>query len=525
MLNALGLRLRGSSTSEDARSAAAPATTPPAPPADGGPPAQPSNAPSASAAGAEIVALTASGEVGAIEAKTASSLITMASVRAGELPPAADGATRTPLEVVAVVDVSGSMAGAKMSLMKEALSFVVQKGLQAGDSLGIVTFASDVDVDLKLTQMDARGKKDAQRVVDALHTKGQTNLSGGLLQGLDMVAQRAKGRGWRGGASASAAGGVTRSIILFTDGMANLGITDTPRIVAAAKQALPAIGSGCAIFTFGFGSEHNEDMLRALSEAAPGGQYFFTKSAEEIPVAFADALGGLVSVVAQNAELRIAPTAPGVRIERLLGSSGYAHELKADGSELVVKLGDLYAEDEKDLLCAVGVPALSGGAQHDEAREHVRLSLRYFDVPRGAFATVEATLALARPEAAPAEQAPNSALEVQRNRIAAAEALDAATKMADEGRLDAGRELLKAAQQQLKESPVADAELCASLAQELEEISDKYQNEQMYRAEGRRGTKMAMQTHMVQRSAMASGAAYEKKSKKAMKGAWFSGGS
>eukprot|EP00307_Rebecca_sp_RCC1486_P002641 CAMPEP_0119412232 /NCGR_PEP_ID=MMETSP1335-20130426/4735_1 /TAXON_ID=259385 /ORGANISM="Chrysoculter rhomboideus, Strain RCC1486" /LENGTH=506 /DNA_ID=CAMNT_0007436953 /DNA_START=62 /DNA_END=1582 /DNA_ORIENTATION=+ len=501
MLNALSLRLRGSSARATG-SESAPAT-------DLTPPHQPSSS-------NELVTLSASGEVGAVAASNASSVLAMASVRAGEPP--ASSTNRTPLELVAVADVSGSMSGEKMTLMKEALSFVVKQGLQAGDSFGLVTFASEVDVELKVTSMDVAGKKQAQRMIDGLHTKGQTNLSGGLLQGLDLLAGRSKAAG------TGAARAVTRSVILFTDGMANVGITETGHVVAAAHQALPAIDGGCSIFTFGFGSSHNEDMLRALSEVSPGGQYFFTKTAEEIPVAFADALGGLVSVVAQNVELRIAPGAPGVRVERLLGADGYAHELAPDGSALLIKLGDLYAEDEKDLLVSLHIPAIGDEDAHDEARPQLALSLRYFDVSSTAYATVDTTLALARPKEAPTTQEPNEALEVQRHRVHTAEALDRASKMADAGELEAGRALLNQIKKEVACSPVAaskeHSKTCEQLVLELETISEKYESRAAYESEGRFNSKMACQTHMVQRSAMGSGAVYEKKSKLRMKEAW-----
>ena len=50
------------------------------------------------------------------------------------IAPASEAAARQPLEVIAVVDRSGSMRGEKMDRMRSTLSFLVEKGLQSDDS-------------------------------------------------------------------------------------------------------------------------------------------------------------------------------------------------------------------------------------------------------------------------------------------------------------------------------------------------------------------------------------------------------
>ena len=118
--------------------------------------------------------------------------------------------TRLPLEIVAVVDRSGSMHGAKIAVMKQTLSFLVSKGLQSGDSLAMVSFDDTVETRLPLSTMDAGGKSRAIEAINALQPGRTTNLSGGLLQGIDLL-QRAP----------LPTGGSTRAVLLFTDGIAN----------------------------------------------------------------------------------------------------------------------------------------------------------------------------------------------------------------------------------------------------------------------------------------------------------------
>lgn len=67
------------------------------------------------------------------------------------------------------------------------------------------------------------------------------------------------------------------------------------------------------VHTFGYGADHSPDMLQQIA-AAGCGTYYYIKSEEDIPKAFADAIGGLLSVAAQNVSVEFTP-APGVRVE------------------------------------------------------------------------------------------------------------------------------------------------------------------------------------------------------------------
>ena len=74
--------------------------------------------------------------------------------------------------------------------MKQTLNLLVTRsGLQAQDKLGIVVFDHNVQIVLPLTSMDQAGRAKAKAAIDAVCVGGQTNLSGGLMQGLQMLCQ------------------------------------------------------------------------------------------------------------------------------------------------------------------------------------------------------------------------------------------------------------------------------------------------------------------------------------------------
>lgn len=64
------------------------------------------------------------------------------------------------------------------------------------------------------------------------------------------------------------------SVLLFTDGLANYGVTTVTALVPAMNAMLEKVRSPCTVFTFGFGADHSEKMLRSLADAARGFYYY-----------------------------------------------------------------------------------------------------------------------------------------------------------------------------------------------------------------------------------------------------------
>jgi uncharacterized protein YegL len=192
---------------------------------------------------------------------------------------------RAPIDVVCVIDVSGSMEGEKLSLVKKTLQFMIQQ-LTSTDRLALITFDTRVTVEFAFVGMDQFGKKRASGKVDGLSAGTSTNFSGGLFQAFQLIKDRKDPND-------------VCSILLFTDGLANHGITKTPDILRAMdKMDLKSSN----LFTFGFGKDHDANMLRPIAEAGHG-LYYYIEKEDEIPNSFADCIGGLLSVVAQNIKL------------------------------------------------------------------------------------------------------------------------------------------------------------------------------------------------------------------------------
>ncbi|XP_066311500.1 probable E3 ubiquitin-protein ligase WAVH2 [Miscanthus floridulus] len=122
-------------------------------------------------------------------------------------PVTAEASTRASLDLVTVLDVSGSMRGSKLALLKQAMRFVIDH-LGPGDRLCIVAFSSGAHRIIRLTRMSDGGKASAKAAVESLVAQGSTNIRGGLRVASDVL----DGRRHRNAVA---------SVILLSDGQDN----------------------------------------------------------------------------------------------------------------------------------------------------------------------------------------------------------------------------------------------------------------------------------------------------------------
>lgn len=232
---------------------------------------------------------------------------------------------RVPLNISLVLDRSGSMSGDKIDYARKAAKFVVDQ-LSADDYLSIVNY--DDVVEVTSASQPVKNKEALKMAIDKLMDRGSTNLSGGLLEGYNQVKKTMNE-------------GFVNRVLILTDGLANQGIVEPDKLKQLVHKKYAE--DGMALSTFGLGADYDERLLTLLAETGHA-NYYFIHSADKIPSLFASELKGLLNVVAQNAIVEI-PMPGGLKCEKVYG---YPFEVK--DNKIVVKLNDLYANDEKSIL-------------------------------------------------------------------------------------------------------------------------------------------------------------------------------
>ena len=400
--------------------------------------------------------------------------------------PACPDNDRKPVDIVVVLDRSGSMGGSKLDLCKKTIQFLMGE-LSAFDRLGLVTYDTRVRTDFPLMKMDEQGKEKVENILKKIRAGSSTNLSGGLMAGIQEVQKLTR--------NDKGQPNPVRSVLMLTDGLANAGVTSTSGIVDMMKGTLQP---DVSVFTFGYGSDHNADMLRELSEVGSG-VYYFVQSVDGVSLAFADCLGGLLSVVAQNIKLECLGK-NGCKIRSI--KTRKTTNIIVPETHYEIEMGDLYGEEERDVLIEVFMPVLSSEETEFQALE---CRLRYVNVLDSSLDKVEVSGTIQRLENVPADQEPNSDISIQRNRIIAAEALEKASAEAEKGRLDEGQRLLQDALSQMKNRSAnlkskKAMEATAAMMTDINECNDSLSSIQFYNSRGKMRMKAKVQTHWLQRS-------------------------
>jgi Mg-chelatase subunit ChlD len=391
---------------------------------------------------------------------------------------------RAPVTICAAIDRSGSMKN-HLPLLKETLKFMVQQ-LRSGDKLCIITFDHEVKTELPLTAMTVSGKLQAEKAIEGVKERGHTNLSGGLLAALEALYRIPENEA-----------SLVESVLLFTDGRANVGIRAQAPLVKATSSMVGQIGRHVSVFTFGYGGEHDADLLQGVSEAG-NGLFYYIDNADSIPESFCDCLGGLLSVAAQNVRLTVR-AAEKMRLHKPLTT--YAVMEKEQHTEYEITIPDIYSEEEKCILVKVTTPG------DDLLLEPENLALasctvHYFDVlnSRPVQHRVECVIVLNPNIGTPVTSDCADDIEQHRLRCDVADTLGEANKMANRGNFAGARDLLRQTAVRVKGSRVNRQVLAVHLLETLQESLQGIQDKVTYIQHGKSVMQNYAGSHWQQRS-------------------------
>eukprot|EP00762_Andalucia_godoyi_P007499 ANDGO_07822.mRNA.1 Uncharacterized protein YfbK len=393
-----------------------------------------------------------------------------------------DKEVRAPVDIVAVLDRSGSMdSGGKLDLVKEAMHFVCTH-LRETDRISIVVYDDAVQTIAPLQYVTAAAKENLDRMIDEIATGGSTNLSGGLFEGVSIAET----------AAAAAKTGQNRvgSVFLFTDGQANVGLRSLQEIKPVLYGMLK---NGTSVMTFGFGSDHEAALLKGIAEVSKGLYYFLSK-AEDIPVAFADCMGGLLSVVAQNISLSVETVDEDVEILRIM--TKFSTQQLREKHAFKVTMQDIYAGESKNILVRVKLPKRSCSIQQDPV---LNVSISYIDVLTPAQREQSVVLKVDRGDIM---DAVNVAVDEQTNRFMVAEGLETANQLGDRGNLADAKDHLQKIKKHIMESASNQSPTTMELQNQIESIVSRMDSTRDYHDYASKAMCQIANEHAYERSAM-----------------------
>jgi Ca-activated chloride channel family protein len=216
----------------------------------------------------------------------------------GALP---EVAARPPLNLVFLIDTSGSMEDAnKLPLLKQSLSLMLSE-LRPEDQVSIVTYAGSAGMVLPPT---AAGERAA--ILSSLETLAAGGSTAGA-EGLELAYQVAEGM--------KAEGEVSR-ILLATDGDFNVGIDDPEGLEAYVAKKRE---TGTYLSVLGFGRGNLDDaIMQALAQNGNGTAAYIDTLSEARKV-LVDQLTGALFPIADDVKIQVEWNPANVAEYRLIG--------------------------------------------------------------------------------------------------------------------------------------------------------------------------------------------------------------
>ncbi|XP_047049090.1 uncharacterized protein LOC124654103 isoform X2 [Lolium rigidum] len=360
---------------------------------------------------------------------------------------------RPGLDLVAVVDVSGSMQGDKIQQVKTAMQFVIRK-LGPMDRLSVITYSDVATVlwRLQLITEDSQGK--LQDLIYKLEPSGGSNIWDGLQVGLHVLDNRSVCVG-RVAAIMLISGGKQTNV----DGI-SVNVGDVP------------------VYTFGVGADSDHVLLSLVAATSIGGTFSHVLDHDigGLTMAFSQCLAGLLTVAVQDLELMVAPVKGQSSIVRVTAGS-YPQGQVGNGpaGSVTVKFGNLYSAEVRKVIVELDLPEIQSECSAeilDVTYSHSR------SAGRMKFVASTGTLTVWRTGVNLSEEQNLTGLLREEARLQTAQMINEASFMAHWTWLDDARDKLLEAQNMLQEEE-------QSLRTELQELFQLFKTQQTYETRGR----------------------------------------
>jgi len=235
-----------------------------------------------------------------------------------------------PVDVVVVVPISSSMQGVKISLVRDALKFMVQN-LGDRDRMGLVTFGSSSGA-APLVGMTTKTWNGWSGVLASIRPVGQKSHRADVVDGanvaMDLLMQRKSNN-------------PVATILLISD--SSTSEAESVDFVVSRAEA-----AKIAIHSFGLGMTHKPDTMIELSTRTKA-SYTYVKDWMMLRECLGGCVGALQTMSHQNVKLKLRlPEGSPANFVKISGALQITK--RATGKDAEATLGDLRFGDKRDIL-------------------------------------------------------------------------------------------------------------------------------------------------------------------------------
>ena len=218
-------------------------------------------------------------------------------------------------DLICVIDVSGSMQGEKIELVKESLKILIEM-MDKNDRLALIVFENNSTIKFNLNFLTDNVKKDLINEINSINAHGGTNILSGLEKAIEILKADKK----------TAEDDRISSIILLSDGCDNY--SDEISLGESLKKLTKGSGLSFTLHTFGYGYDHDPKIMNKLASIRDG-SFFFVEDYNKVAEYFVSVLGGCISVISKKADLNVKLLNDKCAIVKTFGEDNlYSYDLK-----------------------------------------------------------------------------------------------------------------------------------------------------------------------------------------------------
>lgn len=220
-------------------------------------------------------------------------------------------------DIICVIDISGSMSGSKINLVKESLKILI-KLMDKNDRIALILFNDEAKEEFNLTFCANEKKPELNIKIDTIEAGGGTNILSGLKMAIDLlINDKEKTKNNR-----------ASSILLLSDGCDN-NLNDF-ELGQELKNLTKGKGLDFTLSTFGYGNDHDPKTMKKLASIRDG-SFFFVDNLDKVVEFFGIALGTCVSVISNKASLVVELLNKKCKIIKVFGKEYFFnHEIKSN---------------------------------------------------------------------------------------------------------------------------------------------------------------------------------------------------
>ena len=215
------------------------------------------------------------------------------------------------VDVLCIIDISGSMKGQKLSHVKLSLKSIISF-MTPKDRLCIILFNDDANVYLDLSFMTEDTKKKYLEKIEKITAKGGTNILSGLKKAIEILKEDKKNENNNEPMEEKR----VKTIMLLSDGYDN--DYDTEEIVDEIKKITKGQHLSFTLHTFGYGDDFDSKLMSKLALIRDG-SFFSVEDINKIQDYFVNALGGCMSTIYNEVKINIKMLKDTFKLKKVFG--------------------------------------------------------------------------------------------------------------------------------------------------------------------------------------------------------------